>query len=224
MITINKGHINYVKNHLLRSFRDGYKWVAFDAFPYDQRFGNFVCTKTLDGLSDYCESLGHLFRPLSTILRAFRNESREHLVDKQKLAEQIAYYPIQSSREMLVAELKSQKPVLDRDGLPERNTALLLSTASLHYDHVEKKLAYQIQDTENLVLKQPMLACFNTGSCKLEFFNGKLDKVTAGSTIEYLDLSYFDFAHEKIAIEPVFEELKLNKEERQKLVNRLKSH
>jgi hypothetical protein len=94
----------------------------------------------------------------------------------------------------LIAELKGQKPVLDMEGIPVANTAILLKTACPNFDIDQGKKVYKLDewmDMNAMFIKQPALAHFNPDTNNIDFFNHQLNKVSVNSRLEYMDLTFF---------------------------------
>lgn len=95
---------------------------------------------------------------------------------------------------IMVAEFKNQKPELDVEGIPIRNSAVLLKTGYPILNE-EGKRPYKVDDwqmnSNSFQLKEPAFAKFNTQTNQLEFFNSNLAKVNPGDKIDYMDLNFF---------------------------------
>lgn len=278
-------NINELREFLLRQFRCGDKWVAFDPFANRLTKEDVACFKTLEETSGHCETTYMAFKSLAAALREINGESRQPLIDRNKLQEQIAqhlvesfipgrdlvsdlgrgelqpvicnklinpgteikaYHLIQHSEPnpvvgeyfnewsiigsyskygdagesikqkvkecleweawempnlIMLGEFKTQRAEFNERGWPERNTAIVFVTARPYLDQEEIKFTYQVnhlQDAEHPVLKQPMLAKFNMHSSKLEFYDGKLQKVDPGAVIEFMKIGFYDFQPLKI--------------------------
>lgn len=284
-MTSEEQKVNELKEFLLRQFRNGDKWVAFSPFANQLTKEDVVCFKTLEETAEHCESTFMAFKPLAGALRELNGESRQSLIDRNKLQEEIDKHPIESfiqgrdlvcdlargelqpliynkkinpafdienyylfehkhsghqvyeidhevyeleifrshdealkkfyeqisinSRNadmlkpdlILVAALKNQKLLLDLEGMPIRNTGILLATAYPLYNMEHQRKLYEVnhwQPQQCPVLKQPMLAQFNLRSSKLNFYDGNLQIVQPGASIDFIKIDFYDFQPLKI--------------------------
>src|SRR6266542_6068890 len=283
----NEGkNTNELKELLLQQFRSGDKWLAFNPFMNCLTKDDVICFKTLEETSAHCESAFIAFKSLAGALREISGESRQALIDRNKLQKEIAKHPIESfiqGRDLVgdlahgelqpviynkkiepafdvqnyyliehkhpghqvyeighevygldvfetyvdaekmfyeqirinsrlpdmlkpdlifVAALKDQKLQLDLEGLPVRNTAILLTTAYPLYQAKQQMKLYEVnhwQPPQSPVLKQPMLAQFNAHTSKLKFYDGDLRQVQPGAPIEFMKIDFYDFQPLKIA-------------------------
>ena len=284
-MTSEERNTNELKEFLLKQFRNGNKWLAFNPFVNQLTKEDVVCFKTLDETGEHCESTFMAFKLLAGAIREINGESRHTLINREKSKEAVAQLPIESHiqgrdlvndlasgeiqpliynrkidpafdipnyyfiqhkqsgsqdngtghewfimelfdsfkeaesafREklnffrylwddnkpdlILVAGLVNQRLRLDMEGMPERNTGILLTTASPLYQVDQQMKLYEVNHWQSPacpVLKQPMLAQFNPRNSTLNFYDGNLRKVQPGASIEFIKIDFYDFQPLKV--------------------------
>lgn len=276
---------NDLRDYLLKQFRSGDKWLAYNPFANELTKNDVVSFRTLDETSLHCESTFMAFKSLAAAIREIRGERRHAIIHSDKLKEEVARYPVESYMQgrdlandlasgeihpvifnktinpafdipnyyliehkhpghqvyeighevfileifdsfsqakdafsdkirhnsnlpdiikpdlILVAGLMNQKLQLDMEGLPESNSGILLTTAYPLYQADQQIKLYEVnhwQPPECPVLKQPMLAQFNPRNSRLNFYDGHLQKVQAGASIEFVKIDFYDFQPLKV--------------------------
>ncbi len=129
---------------------------------------------------------------------------------------------------MLIGKIKNEEVLFNKENRLDENTGVLFTYAYSDYLN-EKTRIYKVdylRPPDKPVIKQTMLAKCDVHSSKLEFYDGELQKVEPGESIDHINLDSFSFEPVRIINtekKTIAGDEKLNGEKHLKLSNRLKN-